>query len=176
MQKAHNILILAVGVAGIVLAQQQIASVSSPASFTLRGATVTPGQGVGAWPVLAGDTVKAGGMVTTLTFNDGSAITLDPGADAKITSLNGKPMFQLLSGSAHYALRSVNAVQLMAGNKNVSPAHPNDVLTAGSKAANAGFWTAGHTVAIAAAGAAAAVGAGVGVAEATSGGPSVSPH
>ena len=41
-------------------AQTQVATVTSSATFTLRGAGITPGQGVPMWPVLAGDHVTAG--------------------------------------------------------------------------------------------------------------------
>jgi hypothetical protein len=57
--------------------QNQVATVTSYTPFTLRGAAI-PGQGVPMWPVLAGDTVKAGNALTNMTFPDGSVLTLDP--------------------------------------------------------------------------------------------------
>ncbi len=51
-------------------AQTQVATVTSSATFTLRGAGITPGQGIPMWPVLAGDDVKAGSTLTIVTFPD----------------------------------------------------------------------------------------------------------
>ena len=94
-------------------AQTQVATVTSSAPFSLRGAGITPGQGVPMWPVLAGDDVKAGNTMTIVTFPDGSVVTLAPGSEGKIDLVNGKPEFQLLSGTARYSLKSTTAVQLM---------------------------------------------------------------
>ncbi len=65
------------------------------------------------WPVLAGDDVKAGNALTIVTFPDGSVVTLAPGSEGKIDLSNGKPVFQLLAGTARYSLKSITAVQLM---------------------------------------------------------------
>src|ERR1700716_4087255 len=99
-----------------VWTQGQIATVTSSAPFTLRGAEITPGQGVAMWPVMAGDTVEAGNSLTIVTFPDGSVATLNPSAQAKVDLVNGKPVFQLLKGTATYSLKSNTAVQLMTAN------------------------------------------------------------
>ena len=80
-------------------AQTQVATVTSSAPFTLRGAGITPGQGVPMWPVLAGDDIKAGSTLAIVTFPDGSVITLAPGSEGKVDFMNGKPVFQLVNGT-----------------------------------------------------------------------------
>jgi hypothetical protein len=163
-------------------AQNQIATVTSSAPFTLRGAPVTPGQGVPTWPILAGDTVNAGTAITIVTFPDGSVLELAPGAEAKVDIVNGKPVVQLLSGSARYSLKSTSAVQLMEASQTVTPKNLVGILSVGNTrpaAAAAGstgtsWWTFGHT-ALVIAGAAAAAGIGYGISQATQGGASVSP-
>ena len=172
-----------VAAAGALWAQQPLASVSSPASFTLRGVAVTPNQGVASWPLMPGDGIKAGSAPVLVNFANGSVITLDPGSEAKVDLAAGKPQFQLLSGSARYTLISPGAVSLMQGSKPVKASALSGVITQGSLpaaagsggAAGGGFWTAGHT-ALVAVGVAAATGASIGVAEAVSGGSSTSPH
>lgn len=155
-----------------VWAQNQVASVTSSSPFTLRGAALTPGQGVPTWPILAGDTLKAGTAMTIVTFPDGSVLELAPGSEAKIDFVNGKPLFQLLDGSARYSLKSTSAVQLMAATQTVTPKDLTGILTLGNKKPGGGFWTTGHTVAVVVvAGAAAALG--IGVSAATSGGTNV---
>jgi|HubBroStandDraft_1064217.scaffolds.fasta_scaffold94505_2 hypothetical protein len=155
--------------------QNQVATVTSSTPFTLRGAAVTPGQGVPMWPILAGDTVKAGSALTITTFPDGSVLTLDPESEARIEFANGKPVFQLLKGVARFSLKSISAVQLEAGNKIVTPKDLTGTLTLGGiRPAAVGFWTVGTTVAVLV-GAGAAAGAGIGISEAVRGGSSVSP-
>ena len=170
--------------AGTLWAQQPLANVSSPSPFTLRGVTVNPGQGVASWPVMAGDTLKAGSAPVSFSFAGGSIITLAPGAEAKVDLMGGKPMFQLIAGSARYNLSSPGAVGLQQGGKIVSASSQSGVLTLGTLPAAAGtgggggtggFWTGAHT-ALVVVGIAAATGASVGIAEAVSGGSSTSPH
>ena len=171
MQKVLNLAYVAVMALGAAWAQDQIATVTSSAPFILRGASVTPGQGVPTWPIMAGDTLKAGNAPTIVTFPDGSAITLASSTEAKIDSVGGMPVFQLLKGSAHYSLKSRGAVQLMAANQTVTPKGLAGVLRSGD---HSGFWTSGHTAAVLL-GAGAAAGLGVGISQATGGGAPVSP-
>jgi hypothetical protein len=160
----------------VARAQTQVATVTSSAPFTLRGAGITPGQGVPTWPVLAGDVVKAGNTLTIVTFPDGSVVTLAPGSEGKIDIVNGKPVFQLLGGTARYSLKSTMAVQLMEASQTVAPTALLGTLTlGGNKAAAAGFWTAGHIAAVAVVGAGTAAGLGFAVSDAVKGGASVSP-
>jgi hypothetical protein len=174
----RKVLMLACSVltAAVMSGQSQIATVTSSAPFTLRGAAVTPGQGVPTWPILAGDTVKSGSALTITTFADGSVLTLDPASEARIDFVNGRPVFQLLSGVARFSLKSTSAVQLEASNKTRKPKELTGILTLGGigTAAAVGFWTVGTTVAVLV-GAGAAAGAGVGIAEAVKGGSPVSP-
>jgi hypothetical protein len=160
----------------VAQAQNQVATVTSSLPFSLRGATVTPGQGVPMWPILAGDNVKAGNAVTIVTFPDASVLTLSAGSEAKVDFVNGKPVFQLLSGSARYSLKSLPAVQLMEATQTVTPKSLTGILTVGGNKSVGGFWTTGHTVAVVAGASAAAAGAGFGIAEATGGGAAVSPR
>jgi hypothetical protein len=171
MRKALYSLSIFLVIVATVWAQSQVATVTSTSPFTLRGAAITPGQGVPTYPVLAGDTIKAGNTVTILTFPDGSVVTLEPGAEAMIeVSPTGTPIVKLLSGSAQYSLKSTSAVQLIVANKTVTPKDLVGVLTTGG----GGFWTAGHT-ALVVVGAGAAAGLGVGISQATNGGTPVSP-
>jgi hypothetical protein len=162
-------------------AQTQVATVTSSAPFTLRGAGITPGQGVPMWPVLAGDDIKAGSTLAIVTFPDGSVITLAPGSEGKVDFMNGKPVFQLVNGTARYSLKTTIAVQLMEASQTVTPTALLGTLTLnGNKAAAAGlatggFWTAGHIAAVAAVAAGTAGGLGFAVSEAVKGGTPVSP-
>ncbi len=160
--------------AAVVWAQQPLANANSPAAFTLRGVAVTPGQGVTSWPLISGDTIRAGAASTTLSFPAGATIQLAPGSEASVTLISGKPVFQLISGSASYALTSEGAVGLMQGSQDAKPRHLTGVLTTGGSRTG-GFWTAGHTTLVVIGGAA-AVGGGLGIAEGMSGGASASPH
>lgn len=153
--------------------QSQVATVSSPSGFTLRGASVTPGQGVPNWPVLAGDTIKAGTSPVTFTFPDGSTITLDPGSEATVDLSGQTPVFHLKTGLAHYSLKTLASVHLLSGDQSVTPSTLAGILGKGSLAKGGGFWTPRTTWGIIGAGA--ATGLGVGVSQATSGGSSVSP-
>jgi hypothetical protein len=133
------------------------------------------------WPVLAGDEVKAGSTLTIVTFPDGSVVTLAPGSEGRVDSINGKLVFKLLSGTARYSLKSVMAVQLMEANQTVTPTGLLGTLTlGGNKAAAAGlaaggFWTAGHIAAGVVVAAGTAAGLGFAVSEAVRGGAAVSP-
>lgn len=155
-------------------AQTQVATVTSAGPFQLRGASVTPGQGVPSWPVMPGDEIKAGSTPVTVTFADGSTITLAPGSSAKIDLTGQTPVFQLLSGSAQYSLKTTSAVKLMEINKLVTPSGMTGVLQIGNATKGAGWWTTGHTVAMVG-GSAAAAGLGFGIEHAVSGGAAVSP-
>jgi len=156
------------------LAQTQVATVTSSAAFTLRGAGITPGAGVPTWPVLAGDSVTAGTALTILTFPEGSVVTLAPGAEGKVGFVNGKPTFQLVSGKARYSLKSQNSISLLTATGAVAVAGLSGTLTLGGVAA-AAFWTAGTVTAAAIIGGAAAAGLAVGVSHAVNGGAPVSP-
>ena len=164
MAKVPDFLVITVLVAATCFGQSQAATVTSSSAFTLRNATVNPGQGVPDWPVLAGDTVKAGESPVTLTFPDGSTITLNPGAVASLDLSGQTPVFRLKRGSALYNLKTLTSVQVLLGDQNVA-------LTALTGTLGK---TGGH-VALAVVGAGAAAGLGAGISKATSGGKSVSP-
>jgi hypothetical protein len=191
MYTTARILFVSAVVAAVAWGQSQVATVTSSSPFTLRGANVNPGQGVPDWPVLAGDTIKAGTSPVVVTFPDGSTITLNPCAEATVNLSYGvpeyihlsgaAPAFRLLKGSAHYSLKTLTSVQVITGNQDgpVTSLTGNVGTGGGCSPAGGPLGSVGHAIgshtvaAVAAAGAAA--GLGVGVSQATSGGPSVSP-
>lgn len=147
MRKSAQFLAVIMAVV-VVLAQTQIATITSDSSFQLRGAGVNPGQGVPSWPVMPGDTMQAGSTPLTLTFSDGSTIILSPGAKAKV-DLSGKtPVFELQSGEAHYSLKTLASVKLEQLKTAVAPKDLVGDLSIGSSKLAAGWWTTGHTLAV----------------------------
>jgi hypothetical protein len=161
--------------AAVSWAQTQVATVTSSARFILRDASISPNTGVPAWPVLAGDVVKAGDAPTMVTYPDGSTITLTRASQARVDLINGKPTFQLVSGTAKYSLRSVMSVQLMTANQAVAAASLSGTLTlAGGAVAATALSTAGVVAVVAVVGAATA-GIAVGVTRSVSGGAAASP-
>src|ERR1700680_3007335 len=169
MLRTVKILFVSAVVSSLALGQSQVATVSSSSSFTLRGASITTGQGVPDWPVLAGDTIKAGNSPVVVTFPDGSTITLDPGAEATVSLSGQTPVFRLVKGSAHYALKSLTSVQIISGSQGVTLTSVSGDV---GRSVGHGIWTPVHTAVIIG-GAGAAAGLGVGVSQATSGGRSV---
>jgi ABC-type Fe3+-hydroxamate transport system substrate-binding protein len=157
-------------IAGACWGQSQVATVSASSSFTLRGASFNPGQGVPSWPVLAGDKIVGGTSPVTMTFPDGSTITLNPGAEATVDLSGQTPVFHLTKGTAHYSLKSLNSVQVTSANQAVTLTSLTGTIGKGG----GGLWTPAHAT-WGIIGAGAASGLGVGVAQATSGGSSVSP-
>lgn len=164
-------------VAGVAVAQdQQVGTVTSSAPFQLRGATLTPGRGVPSWPVMSGDSIKALSTQALIVFNDGSVVALHAGSTARIDIINNVPMFQLVSGSANYSLKTQGALKLMASAHQVSPNGLTGTLNAkGADKVAGGFWTPAHTAIVAGAGIGAATAIGLGVASANNSGSAVSP-
>lgn len=143
----------------MVLAQTQIATITSDGPFQLRGAGVAPGQGIPSWPALPGDTIQAGQTPLTITFPDGSTIILAPGATAKLDLAGQMPVFQLESGGAHYSLKSLSSVKLVQLKSTINPKDLIGDLVIGSDKLPTGWWTPLHaTAVVAAAGGAAAFG------------------
>jgi hypothetical protein len=165
--------VLAVLLAAVTLmcAQGQVATVTSTAPFQLRGANVTTDQGVPSWPVMTGDTIKAGSAPLVATFADGSSVILEPGSSAKITISGQTPTFLLECGTARYSLTALSAVKV---NDPVSPSKLAGVYSIGCNKP-AGWWTTGHTVLVLG-GAAAAAGLAFGISHATSPGTPTSPY
>jgi hypothetical protein len=176
VRTAAKSLIVLVIVALVAIAQAQIATVTSDGPFQLRGANVAPGQGVPSWPVLPGNTIKAGTMPATITFPDGSTIILAPGASATVNLEGQTPVFQLENGAAHYNLKDLKSVKLLEAKKTVTPTGLVGDLALGGNTPPAGWWTAGHTtgVVIGAIGAT-ALGVGLGKGIGHGNGPPVSP-
>jgi ferric-dicitrate binding protein FerR (iron transport regulator) len=117
------------------------------------------------WPILPGDGLTSGRSPSVVTFPDGSTLVLDHASKAKIDFLNGRPVFQLISGSVRYTLKSLSAVELMAGAKTEVPKALTGTLKVVSR----------KTVVVAVVGGAADVAAKTyGIDKAVSGDPSVS--
>ncbi len=165
--------ILLFALVGLMFGQgTKVATATSSQPFTLHGETVNP-SGVPSWPVMAGDEIVAGSAPVTLTFSDGSRISLAPGSKAKLEEAGGKVVFRLLVGEAAYDLKQLNSVTLFAFDKMVKPAgFRGTYAMAGAKRAAAKFWTAKNMALVFGGAAAAAVGLGV---AAANGPGSVSP-
>ncbi len=178
MSNAQKFLLINVVAAAACWGQTQVATASAPSSFTLRGTTVTPEQGVPSWPVLAGDTIASGTSPVTSTFSDGSTISLSPKGQATLGFSGTTPTFRLVKGTMQYSLKSLTSVHVFSGNQAVALASVTGTLgkaaTVASVATAAGTVAAAHSTAVILASTAAA-GLGVGVSAATSGGKSVSP-
>jgi hypothetical protein len=130
MRRFSGVLILVLLLVALAFAQVQVATVTSTSPFQLRGASVTPSQGVPSWPVMPGDKIKAGSAPVTVTFPDGSTITLAPGSEIKVTQSGATPVVTLLSGSASYTLKTLASVGLVADGA-VTPTSLTGVLTLG---------------------------------------------
>jgi hypothetical protein len=173
MRRILTVLAVVVASVGSTNAQDQIATVTSNANFQLRGANVTPGQGIPSWPVLSGDAIKPGTAPAVITFPDGSLIMLESNSMATVSMSGSIPTFDLASGSATYSLKSLTAVQLVAGNRTINPTSLTGSFGAGAH----GFWTPVHTtlVVVGGVGGATAAALAAGAAVANTGGPQVSP-
>jgi hypothetical protein len=164
MRRSVKFLAMLTALAVLVVAQTQVATITSDSPFQLRGVGVTPGQGVPSWPVMPGDTIQAGQMPLTLTFSDGSTIILSPGGTAKVDLAGKTPVFKLESGSAHYMLKTLSSVKLEQLKATVNPKDVVGDLVIGNDKLPAGWWTTGHTLAVIG-GAAGATALGVGIAK-----------
>jgi hypothetical protein len=90
-------------VAGLILAAQPIGRVVSSEPFELRGVKM-PAAGVSNWPIAAGDEIRATSAPAQIFFRDGSQVTLEKGARAKVEAASSAPVFRLVSGGASYKL------------------------------------------------------------------------
>ena len=159
MRMVTRIIAVLMAVVVLVVAQTQIATITSDSPFQLRGVNVAPGQGVPSWPVMPGDTLQAGQTPLTLTFPDGSTIVLAPGATAKVDLAGKTPVLKLESGAAHYSLKTLSSVKLVQLKATISPKDLVGDLQIGANHLANGWWTPLHTTAVvAAAGGAAAFG------------------
>jgi hypothetical protein len=182
MAKVLRVAILGIAAGLAAWAQTQVGTITSSAPFRLRGVAITPGEGVPSWPVLPGDTVRAGEAQTILTFTDGSVVSLEPGAEGNVDLSAGTPMFQLANGTVTYSLKTRTSLKLLSGDKTINPpaltgsySRNASPIGKGSSGGNGGFWTPTHTVLVVGAGAAAATGIALGVGAANSSGSQVSP-
>ena len=110
--------------------QNQVATATSAAPFQLRGAAVSPGQGVPSWPVMAGDGLIAGDAPVTISFPDGSSVLLGVMSQARVSLSGQTPVFELQSGTARYSLKSLSSVQIVSAGKPVDVKNrTGDVVT-----------------------------------------------
>lgn len=128
-----------------VFAQSQIGTVSAISPFLLRGANVRPSPGVPTWPVLPGDTIRAGETPVTLTLVDGSTIVLAPGASGRVAFEDNRPIFRLESIAAHYTLKQLDGVQLQERDAVVTPKQLVGDLRIGDDPLPAGWWSSNQT-------------------------------
>jgi hypothetical protein len=98
---------------------------------------------------------------------------LESNSMATVSMSGSIPTFDLASGSATYSLKSLTAVQLVAGNRTINPTSLTGSFGAGAH----GFWTPVHTtlVVVGGVGGATAAALAAGAAVANTGGPQVSP-
>ena len=134
----------------------------SDGPFRLRGANITPGQGVPSWPVIPGDTIRAGQTPVVIKIEGCSTITLAPESSGQLDLQGKTPVFRLESGTAHYELTSLTCEKLFAGNTSTVPSSLSGDLQLAKNTLPKGWWTTGHTVAVlGGAGGAAALGVGL---------------
>lgn len=152
------------------LMAQQVGTLTAAGPFTLKGAKVDP-KGVPAWPVSAGDEIATAAAGVTVTFMDGSKITLQPHSKAKVEMEAGVAVFRLLECGAYYEMKTVSSVKLYAKDQAVKATDATGkyslgcaIKPAAAAAGAGGFWTAKTTVIVIAAGASAGVATGVAVA------------
>ena len=167
MRRVSIAIALTLALMGLVFAQgEKVATATSKSTFQLKGASVNP-SGVPSWPVNAGDAIVAGSAPVTLTFADGSTVSLAPGSKGDVEMENGKPVFRLTGGEALYNLKSSDAVKLLALDRTVRvSALQGHYALGGSRVAGGTFWTPGHIALVT--GVVVGTGVGVGVAVANS--------
>ena len=151
MLKYARIIAVALCLSTSLAAQTQIATAVSSSPFELRGARVNPSLAVPTWPVMPGDTIKAGSTPVTITFPDGSSVGLNPCATAMVSLSDSTPVFQLLSESASYKLAKLDGVKLVSRDASVVPQDLAGSMTLGNTCTPAGFWTPSHTALVIAA-------------------------
>jgi hypothetical protein len=178
-----NTLAVFLALSACALAQNQVATVTSIVPFELRGATVSPGQGVLSWPVMAGDIIKSGSGTVTISFTDASVVlaanstgkveTGPSSGKCRNNSQNPVPRFELVSGSAKYSRTNPCAIALVAMGKTVGGNSVTGGLGGGTGGAVGA--TGLNTSAVVLAAAVGATGLGIGIAQVVSSGSPVSP-
>ena len=124
------------------LAQTQVGTANATSPFLLRGANVRPSPGVPTWPVLPGDTIRAGETPVTLMLKDGSTIVLAPGASGRVMLEGDRPVFRLESVAAHYTLVALDGVKLQELDSVVSPKElVGDLRIGENRGLPAGWWS-----------------------------------
>lgn len=139
----------------------KIATATSTQPFIMGGETINP-NGVPSWPVVAWTEIGAGSEPVTLTFADGSKVSLAPGSRARIEERGGKAVFRLLRGEAAYELQDQGSLFLLAADKQVKITDLRGAYVVGGARGGGGFWT-GRNMALVFGGAAATA-TGIGIA------------
>jgi hypothetical protein len=102
--------------AAFAVAAQPVASAVSFSSFDLDGNQVNV-AGVPAWTIMSGSNIAAGASSLTVSFKDGSRITLSPFSRLRVdqagTSVN------LLAGSMVFSRPASSPLQILEGGQSV---------------------------------------------------------
>jgi hypothetical protein len=106
------ILLTMLGVFGAAsFAFTPVATVSSLRPFTLDGHSISA-TGVASWPLVVGDEIATSTAPATISFQDGSRISLASKSGVKIGGTNLEPTFVLVTGSLDYRLVKGSKVSL----------------------------------------------------------------
>jgi len=97
MKRTHLLSSLAVAAATCMSAAKPVASVTSSSSFVLRGNVINT-DGVPTWPIMAGDEIAANSGPVTVSFNDGSRMTLQQNSLARVESSKAGLVLRLMTG------------------------------------------------------------------------------
>lgn len=107
--------LMALAISTLVLyAASPAGTVSSPGSFTLRGASV-PVSGVPNWPFFNGDKIETGENPATITFRDNSNAVLSPGSAIKVDVEGGGTVLRLVRGDMTVTAAPNTRVQFYSG-------------------------------------------------------------
>jgi len=138
----------------------KVATATSPQPFMMGGETINP-NGVPSWPVVAGMEIVAGADAVTLTYGDGSKVSLAPGSRGRVEELGGKPVFRLLKGEAAYDLQDKDSLVLFAADKQVKVTDLRGAFVVGGAKGAGGFWNVKNMALVFGGAAAAATGIGI---------------
>jgi hypothetical protein len=105
---------------GSVYAAPPVATASSAEPFQLRGARV-PTAGVPSWPLMAGDEIATENAAATITFRDGSRVTLARNSRAKLEQQGDNTLLRLLDGSMRYLVSRGSGLRLASQGRLLNP-------------------------------------------------------
>ncbi len=121
----RTLLLVVVFLIPLVVAGQPIATISTSAPLVINGVSV-PVAGIPTWPLAAGDEIVTGSSPASITFHDGSVVTVSKDSKAKV----GKSSVDLLTGTAAYKLGSAKGLDLRASGRPIDvKAQPEGVVS-----------------------------------------------